>query len=315
MGVAARLGRRAIRLANGALDAAALIAIMLLVAVGLYAMWDSKQVFSAADAAQYEVYKPTAQDEGKSFAELRAMNPEVFAWVTVYGTFIDYPVEQAEDNMKYINTNAEGEYSLSGGIFLDYRCSVDFSDFSSILYGHHMENHAMFGDIGLFADKRYFDAREHGMLYYGDVEHGLTFFAFVHADAYNGEVFRVQIEGEAERQAYLDLLLEMAIHTRAVPVTPNDRIILLSTCSAISTNGRDILLAKITDESYENPFELEETDFIRTALAVDGLPGLWAIMPLWVKAVVIALPPLALLLSLMIKRKRKYRQYNSENIR
>jgi len=308
MSVAARLGRRAIRLSSGVMDTAVLIAILLLTVLGFYAMWDSRQVFNAADAAHYEVYKPTAQNEGKSFAELQAINPEVFAWLTVYGTNIDYPVVQAQDNMRYVNTNAEGEYSLSGAIFLDYRSEKDFSDFSSILYGHHMEKQTMFGEIGLFVDEQYFDARERGMLYYNGREHGLEFFAFVHADAYDFEVFKVKIEDPGARQEYLDRLRAMAIHTRDVPVTAEDRIILLSTCSAATTNGRDILVARITDDVYEDPFTLEETDFVGNMLAVDGLPGLWARTPTWAKAIAMALPPLLLiLLSLTIRNKRKKR--------
>ncbi|MCG4817374.1 class B sortase, partial [Collinsella aerofaciens] len=75
---------------------------------------------------------------GLSFEQLKELNPEVFGWLTVYGTNIDYPVTQGKDNWKYVNTNALGEYSLSGAIFLDYTNRKDFQDFNSILYGHHM---------------------------------------------------------------------------------------------------------------------------------------------------------------------------------
>ena len=223
MRVAAGTVRKAIRQANGIVDTAVLIAVLLLVVVGCYAMWDSKQVHQAASAANYAVYKPTAEAGGRSFEELRAMNPEVFGWLTVYGTHIDYPVAQGPDNMKYVNTNAEGQYSLSGAIFLDSNCEQDFSGFPSILYGHHMEKNTMFGEIGLFAEKSYFDARQYGMLHYGGREHGLEFFAFVHADAYDGGVFRANIAGTQARQAYLDMLLRTAIHTRGIQANRGSR--------------------------------------------------------------------------------------------
>ena len=163
---AQNMAKKAVRTANSLVNFAVLAAILLLLAFGCYALWDSNQVYNAANAAQYEIYKPTAADEGKSFGELQAINPEVFSWLTVYGTNIDYPVTQGGDNMKYVNTNAEGSYSLSGSIFLDYENSRDFSDFNSILFGHHMEKQAMFGEIGLFSDKDYFNARLYGSLYY-----------------------------------------------------------------------------------------------------------------------------------------------------
>jgi len=306
MSDAAKTGKRALWLINSAVDTAVLMIILLLVVTGCYAMWDSKQVFNRANGARYEVYKPDEENGGKSFEELQAINPDVFGWLTVYGTKIDYPVVQGVDNMTYVNTNAEGEYSLSGAIFLNYRCSKDFSDFSSIVYGHHMERSAMFGDIGNFADKDYFEARPYGMLYFEGLEHGLEFFAFVHADAYDSAVFRTNIMEREEQQAYLDLLLSMASHTRDIGVTIDDRIVLLSTCSASSTNGRDILVGRITEEIYDDPFALDEQGNVKDMLAVDGLPGLWARTPLWGKIITVALPFLLLiLLSLTIKNKKR----------
>lgn len=303
--------RKAVRLANSAVDTAVLLVILLLVAVGCYAMWDSRQVYQAAGAARYEVYKPTEENGGLSFQELRAANPEVFAWLTVYGTRIDYPVVQGPDNMKYINTNAEGLYSLSGAIFLDCRSSKDFSDFSSILYGHHMEKSTMFGEIGSFADKAFFDARPYGMLYYGGREHGLEFFAFVHTDAYDGTVYRTNIAGEEAQAAYLRLLLSKALHTRDIQVTAQDRIVLLSTCSASSTNGRDILVAKITEQPHGDPFATaHETDNPGSAWKVDGLPGLWARIPLWFQIILLCVPFILLRLWLLsfIRNKRYSRR-------
>ena len=306
MGVAARVAVKTIRLMNSAVDMAALAAIMLLAAIGCYALWDSGQVYQAADAALYEIYKPTIQDEGLSFRELQAINPDVFAWLTVYGTNIDYPVVQGRDNMKYVNTSAEGRYSLSGAIFLDKNCSRDFSDFSHILYGHHMEKKTMFGEIGSFSGKGYFDARRYGSLYYGGLEHGLEFFAFVHADAYDTAVFRVKIAKPEERQAYLGLLLERALHTRDIGIAAGDRIVLLSTCSSASTNGRDILVGRITDELFDDPFRVGEMVGDKGRLA-EGAPfGSCVEIPVWalVAGAGLLLAALLLLPFAIMKRRR-----------
>ena len=309
MSGAAKGGRKMIRLMNSAVDMAVLIAVMLLIVVGCFAIWDSKQVYQAADATRYEVFKPTVENGSLSFAELKAINPEVFGWLTVYGTHIDYPIVQGQDNMKYVNTNAKGEYSLSGSVFLDYSCAVDLSDFSSLFYGHHMERGAMFGDIENFAEKSYFENHLYGALFYDEREHGLEFFAFLHVDAYDGSVFRTKIIGREAQQEYLEHLLALATHTRDIPVTPDDRIVLLSTCSSTSTNGRDILVGRITDEVFADPFIMKETDNVKIALTVDGLPDLWAGVPLWGKAAIVVLPlSLLILLSMKIKKKKRSRK-------
>ncbi|MCL1859628.1 MAG: class B sortase [Oscillospiraceae bacterium] len=308
MSVATGIGKKTIWLINGIIDIAVLIIILLFVITGCYAVWDSKQVYKAADAARYEIYKPTAQNESKSFLELQAINPEVFGWITIYGTHIDYPVVQSPNLMKYVNTNAEGQYSLSGAIFLDSNSSMDFSDFNSIIYGHHMEKQTMFGEIGNFSDNDYFDVRKYGTLYYDGQEHGLEFFAFVHADAYDSTIFRTKISGQENQKDYLNMLIERAAHTREIQITANDRIVLLSTCSSNSTNGRDILVGKITDEIQDDPFIIKESDKKNNILtAVDKIPKLWVQTPLWIRitALIMLTGFLLLILILVINNKKR----------
>ena len=56
-------------------------------------------------------------------------------------------------NSTYVNTDPEGNYSLSGSIFLDSRNQPDFSDFNNIIHGHHMAGNVMFGEIDLFEEE------------------------------------------------------------------------------------------------------------------------------------------------------------------
>lgn len=302
---AAGIGVKAVRMAHRAVNLAVLIAVLVLFAVCCYALWDSAQTYQAADAKRYEVYKPTAENEGKSFTELRELNPEVSAWLTVYGTNIDYPIAQGPDNMKYVNTDAEGNPSLSGAIYLDYRNSPDFSDMSNIIYGHHMKKNVMFGDLGLFAEKTYFDERRYGNLYYGGSDHGLEIFAFLKADAYDTDVFRAGAKDTGARDAYLSLLLDKAELTRDISLNDDDRILLLSTCSPNETNERYIVLAKISDAVFEDIFG---EDVPGSAWSVDGALGLWASLPLWAKIAIAALPLLLLLLLIFGRRRRKKRE-------
>jgi sortase B len=275
------VGKKVIQITNSIVNFTMLMIIILMLAFAGYALWDSKQLYQAADKSHYEVYKPTVKNEGKSFKELQALNAEVFAWLSVYGTNIDYPVTQSkDDNMKYVNTNAEGLYSLSGSIFLDCNNSMGFSDFNSILYGHHMEKKTMFGEIGTFSDKNVFDSHRYANLYYDAKDHGIEFFAFVHTDAYDSSVFTPGVQ-ETARQAYLNNLLAKAMHTRELGITIDDRIIMLSTCSASSTNGRDILIGKLTDEAHEDPFINMEANGRRAQLN-DGDPYcIVKQVPLW----------------------------------
>ena len=284
---AEEIGRRTIKIVNSIVDTMVLVSVLLLSAFAGYALWDSEQIYHAADKSQYAIYKPTTANEGKSFKELQAINAEVIAWLNVYGTNIDYPVTQGDDNMKYVNTNVEGLYSLSGAIFLDYNNSKDFSDFNSILFGHHMEKKMMFGEIGSFADRNMFETHQYGYLYFDEEEHGIEFFAFMHTDAYDGAIFSSNVKGEG-RQIYLDELLLKSMYSRDIGVTIEDRIVLLSTCSSSSTNGRDILIGRITDEVFEDPFIDNNTDDGKEQLSEDDLGGFIKDILLWLLLLVLA---------------------------
>ena len=305
MRVSAGIGRRAIRLANGIINTAVLLTVMVLFAFGCYAIWDSNQVYHAAAAVQYAAYKPLDAPGISSFQGLQAINPEVLGWLTVYGTHIDYPVAQSGDNLKYINTDATGKRSLSGALFLDAKNSRSFADFSNVIYGHHMDKQAMFGEITEFADPAYFDARPYGSLYVGGRQYGLEFFAFIYADAYDETVYQVKITGQAQRQAYLDTLAAKAVNLRRdVPVTPGDRVVLLSTCSSNATNGRGLLVGKLTDTVHEDPFQTPPTG--RPSLPViDALPGLAAQIPQWAGAGAGALLLLIGSAIVIVKKKRR----------
>lgn len=248
-----RLGAAVVGFLDGAVDRVVLVFLFLLLSLGLYCLYDSSQVYSSADAAQYSAYKPAAEDS-LSFEELRSINPDVVGWLTVNDTPIDYPVVQGPDNRKYLDTTVEGEYRLSGSIFLDHRNNPGFSDFNSIVFGHHMEQEQMFGCLSNFGEHAYFDAHPFGGLYLrddrnGQVDfhsYGLEFFAVILTDAYDEVLYTPAVEGEA-RQAYLDHIYDIARFTRQMEVSTRDRLVLLSTCTTEITNGRYLLVGKLTE--------------------------------------------------------------------
>ena len=227
----------------------ALLLVLMTMFLSCYMLWDSNQVYQAADAKNYEAYIPT-EKHTKSFEELQKINPDIIGWIRVNETNINYPLLQAEDDDTYRNTDAEGRYSLSGAIFLHCANKPDFSDFNNIIYGHHMEKHMMFGDVGLFTEKKYFDEHPYGNLFFDGKDHGIEFYALLQADAYNETLFSVCADTSETRQAYLQEIEANAIYRRNIKITENDHLVLLTTCTSEMTNGRNILVGKLTDQVY-----------------------------------------------------------------
>lgn len=270
--------KQAVHVINEVFDYIFIILMLLLLLFAFYAHWDSQQVYTQADPVQYLQYKPSPP-EMLPFEELQEINPEVIGWLTIYDTNIDYPLVQSEDDFKYLNHNAKGEPEGSGAIFLDSANNPKFSDFNTIIYGHHMSHHEMFGDLDLFLDEDFWNEHEYGNLIYDSQNHGLQFIAILQCNAFDYEIYHPGINGEEARVLYINHIYETAkfvrgidtetlrqmqkseatnYTTRTSPVTPDDHIVLMSTCSADMTNGRFILVAKILDHPVENPFPDEE---------------------------------------------------------
>jgi len=308
MSTASKNGIRAIKATKEMVNIVVSIVVLLLLVYGSFSIWDSRQIHMAASSDNYTPFRPT-EDNSLLFQELQAINPEVFAWLTVFGTNIDYPIVQGdeEDNIKYVNTNVFLEFSPSGAIFIDWKNAQDFSDFKNIFFGHDMAGNVMFGEIGNFHDFGYFNARRYGTLYFDGQTRGLEFFAFLHTHAYDETAFNVSVFDPDAKQQHLDYLLDLSIHIQEdVTLTTEDRLLLLSTCSDASTNGRDILVARIVNEIFDNPFETETQN--RIIPTVSELADIWFRLPVVIKTILAALPLLLIfMVSVFIYKKKKRR--------
>ena len=256
----------------------------------LYASWslyDTQRVFSGADTTVYETYKPDSPDENSlGFAELQALNPDVLGWVTVYGTGIDYPLVQGETNGSYINTDVQGNFSLSGSIYLDCNCAKDFSDYNTIIHGHHMEKGEMFGDLERFMDESFFHSHEYANLYYDGRNHGVQFFLMIHGDAYDYKLYTTKV-ADSKREAYLKYLYEKALYSRDIEISSEEHIVLLSTCASGLSNARYILVGKICDKTFADPFPKEKKKVVQRIVEGTEIP-FWDILPVWWKYVLAA---------------------------
>lgn len=238
-----------VRMIDHMVNLTALLLILIVMFLSCYMLWDSNQVYQAADAKNYEAYIPT-EKHTKSFEELQKINPDIIGWIRVNDTNINYPLLQAEDDDTYMNTDAEGKYSLSGSIFLHCANKPDFSDFNNMIYGHHMEKHKMFGDVGMFTDKTYFEKHPYGNLFFDGKDHGVEFYALIQADAYNERIFSICPDDPKAKQAYLQEILDNALYKRNFEITQNDHLVLLITCTSELTNGKNILVGKLSDQIY-----------------------------------------------------------------
>lgn len=239
--------RRVVKLINSFVSLVVLIAVVCAGAYSAYALWDNQQVYEGARNIQIQMQelKPDISDpEVKpSFEELLKINPDVCAWITMDGTNIDFPVLQGETNLTYINKNVYGEFALAGSIFLDFRNSRDFSDPYNLLYGHHMAEGNMFGDLDLYEEEAFFRKNTTGVLITPDRIYDLETVALLVVNASQEGAFAVE-ENRKDPTDVIAYIKENALYTRDAMSKMSDgaQILALSTCSSDFTDARTILI-------------------------------------------------------------------------
>ena len=225
------------------------------------------------------------------------------------GTKIDEPVVQGKDNWEYVNKNAEGEYSLTGAIFMDSENNPDFQDFNTILYGHNMVPNVMFGSIKEFKEQAFYEAHPYGNLFVQNRNFGLEIIALIEADAYDCSVFYINVTRN-DSIPYLEVIRNHAVYMNDITLEADDRILLLSTCSSESTNGRDILVARITDQTYKDTYSAKDQDHAGHE-SVDRRGGWRDFIPGWKTALFLVLLLLILICfadQWICRRRRKGRK-------
>ncbi|WP_230398557.1 class B sortase [Novisyntrophococcus fermenticellae] len=231
------------RAGNKVLSFAAAVMILLLLLYGGYSLWDTVMVYKGAFADDELMrFKPSDNSgNNPTLDELRKINPDVCGWITIQDTNIDYPVVQGKTDMEYINKDVYGEFSLSGSVFLDSRNQPDFSDSYSLVYGHHMANGAMFGDIVKFVNNSYFVKHKTGTLYLPDDTYTINLFACMKTDAFDSRIFYPDSQNRENLNEFLEYIRIGAVQYRETDVKAGDSLIGLSTCSEAETNGRVVV--------------------------------------------------------------------------
>jgi sortase B len=247
-GAAASLARAGDRILDTVLAFLLIVALLF----GGFGLWDTWNIYQNAKLDNdLMMYKPPAHSDpsepNPSLEELQKINPDVIAWLTVDGTSIDYPVVQGEDNIYYLNRDVYQEFTLCGSLFLDYQNARDFSDFDSLIYGHHLAGGVMFGELTNFVEQDYFDSHQTASLAVPERTYAIEWFACLETNAYDAYMYEpTRYTDPASQSELLQYIKDTATQYREVGVSPSDRIVSLSTCADGATDGRVILVGKLS---------------------------------------------------------------------
>lgn len=187
------------------------------------------------------------------YAELYKENKDLYGWIKIADTKINYPVMQSpEDPEKYLHTNFEQEYSYAGLPFLDVRCSAESDNL--LIYAHNLLNGTMFRSLPKYENKDYWKTHpiiEFNTLY--EKQEYEVMAAFYDRVYYKAEdVFKfyefVDASDEQEYNEAIQHFKDKQIYETGVTATYGDQLLTLVTCAYHTSNGRFVVVARKVTE-------------------------------------------------------------------
>jgi len=189
------------------------------------------------------------------FEELTAQNEDVYAWLEVTGSTVNYPIVQsAEDDTYYLTHDINGKHDAKGMIYSEHRYNgTDFSDPVTILYGHRRNDMTMFSSLQpLYSDRAYFDEHREITVYLPEKELHYRIIAAVPYDDRH-ILYEYDFTKAKDFAAFFDSVFEMRsldanVDTEAYP-DYDDRILILSTCLWGDKSQRYLVISVLQTEN------------------------------------------------------------------
>lgn len=188
------------------------------------------------------------------FDWLESVNPEVYAWIYIPDTQIDYPVAQyaGDDQEYYLSHDFYGTPQFAGCIFSQKPNALDFSDPVTVLYGHNMKNGSMFQNLYFFIqDPDFFNSHKYIYLYMKDRTLVFEVVSAYYSDnrniLFNNDFSDPEVFADYLAQCQNPRTVERLVR-EDVTLDADSRILTLSTCRAGVASQRYLVQAVLAYE-------------------------------------------------------------------
>lgn len=185
-----------------------------------------------------------------NFDDLIAKNNETVGWIKVNNTNVNYSILKHTDNEYYLKHDFNKNYNIYGWVFADYRDDFEYFGNNTIIYAHNMTDRSMFGSLVWCLRESWYTNNENQFIKISTPKSN-TVWKIFSIYTIKPEVYylKTYFESPEEHQIFLDVLKGRSIHNFNEDVTPNDKILTLSTCSDDGTK-RVVIHAKMVKVEY-----------------------------------------------------------------
>ncbi|MEG2074645.1 MAG: class B sortase, partial [Angelakisella sp.] len=184
-------------------------------------------------------------------------NPDTVGWLYVPGTTINEAAVQTIDNDYYLRRNHLGKQDFYGCYYVDFRANMGArSNLSqnTVIYGHNIDDNPdgiKFAQLRKYLDKGF--AADNQFIYFSTPESGMVWQVFAVFYTTSRQNYNDPNPTSADYQSLLTDVRKRSMHNFDVPVTTNDKILTLSTCTYLNGSEwpneyRYVVMAKLLPE-------------------------------------------------------------------
>ncbi len=222
-----------------------------------YSVEKQNEKFNVDENQQSEDYTFTVQEK---YVDIKSQYADFAGKLIIDGLNMNFPVVQGMDNSYYLKHNIDGEEDKHGTLFADYRNNLAVLNGNTIIYGHNMHDGTQFGMLNMYKSLSTYKACP--VITFNTIHKDYkwkVFAAFLintQPQQDNGHVFnylRTDFATDREFCDFYNEVMERSYFITDVDVTPEDKILTLSTCSLLLDDSRFVVMARLMrDGESEN---------------------------------------------------------------
>ena len=181
----------------------------------------------------------------RDFNKLKAENKDTVAWLYVPGVDIDMPIVQGENNSYYLSHGFDNKLNSMGWAFADYQNSFPELSTNTIMYGHTYRLTTIFSKLKNVLEDKWLDNENNHVITLDTETDRLKFQVFsIYTIDKTNDYLQIDFSSKTKYQKYLDKSISRSIKKFKVNVTPEDKILTISTCY-IDSSQRLVVQAKL----------------------------------------------------------------------
>lgn len=186
-----------------------------------------------------DVYNEELEAMRSKLYSLMRQNSDLWGWISIPNTHIDFPIMLASDNDYYLYRSFNKEYNRNGSIFADFRTRDSLEDNKNlVIYGHNMASTgAMFAPLLEFTQEDIYKTRQITITTLDGIYDYKVFAIYNSSPTYN--YIKTNFSSDENFLNFIEACKDRSLYSRDdVVLDENSKLLTLSTCTVQQDDRR-----------------------------------------------------------------------------